>query len=76
MCIRDSVYEPLLALVPAELRGAIEPAELFHDVLVHRWFLSEAAGKEIDFFEVARSYIDDVLPDRAATVQAAETTGI
>ena len=70
------VYEPLLALVPAELRGAIEPAELFHDVLVHRWFLSEAAGKEIDFFEVARSYIADVLPDRAATVQAAETTGI
>jgi Domain of unknown function (DUF4032)/Lipopolysaccharide kinase (Kdo/WaaP) family len=66
------VYEPLQAMVPAELRGALEPAELFHDVLVHRWFLSESAGEEVDFFETARSYIDNALPDRVATVRAAE----
>jgi Domain of unknown function (DUF4032)/Lipopolysaccharide kinase (Kdo/WaaP) family len=69
------VYEPLQAMVPAKQRGVIEPAELFHDVLVHRWFRSEAAGEEVDFFETARSYIDDVLPDRAATVKAAESSG-
>jgi hypothetical protein len=66
------VYEPLLAMVPVKQRGVLEAAELFHDVLVHRWYLSEAAGKEVDFFKSARSYIEDVLPDRAATVRAAE----
>jgi Domain of unknown function (DUF4032) len=69
------VYEPLQALVPTKLRGVLEPAELFHDVLEHRWYLSEAAGEEVDFFDTARSYIADVLPDRAATVRAAEGTG-
>jgi Domain of unknown function (DUF4032)/Lipopolysaccharide kinase (Kdo/WaaP) family len=66
------VYEPLLAMVPVKQRGVLEAAELFHDVLVHRWYLSEAAGKEVDFFKSASSYIEDVLPDRAATVRAAE----
>ena len=68
------VYEPLLAMVPAKQRGVLEAAELFHDVLVHRWFLSETAGKEVDFFKSARSYIEDVLPERAATVRAAESS--
>jgi Domain of unknown function (DUF4032)/Lipopolysaccharide kinase (Kdo/WaaP) family len=69
------VYEPLQGIVPEDLRGVLEPAELFHDVLVHRWFLSEAAGREVDFFETARSYVANVLPGRAATVRAAESTG-
>ena len=68
------VFEPLRAMVPADLRPVIEPAELYHDVLVHRWYLSERAGHEVDFFEAARSYIDAVLPSRAATVSAAETS--
>ena len=66
------VYEPLLAMVPAKQRGVLEAAELFHDVLVHRWFLSEKAGREVDFFKSARSYVEDILPERAATVRAAE----
>jgi hypothetical protein len=69
------VYEPLQAMVPEELRGVLEPAELFHDVLEHRWYLSEAAGEEVEFFETARSYIADILPGRAATVRAAEVSG-
>ena len=35
------VYEPLMAMVPPEARGKLEPAELFHEILVHRWYLSE-----------------------------------
>jgi len=65
------VFEPLRAMIPPELRGLMEPAELYHDVLVHRWFLSERAGHEVDFFEATRSYIEEVLPSRAATVAAA-----
>lgn len=59
-----SVYEPILALVPADARGKLEPAEIFHEILVHRWFLSEQAGHEVDIFDTARDYIDTVLASR------------
>jgi hypothetical protein len=57
-------YEPVMAMVPPELRGKLEPAEMFHEILEHRWFLSERAGHEVDLMETARSYIDTVLAER------------
>ena len=56
------VYEPLWAMVPAELRDRLEPAELFHEVLEHRWYLSERRAREVELFDAARVYIDEVLP--------------
>jgi hypothetical protein len=64
------IYEPLVGMVPRELRGRLEPAEVFHEVLVHRWYLSERAGHEVGIFETARDYIDTVLttkPEEALT---------
>ncbi|KAA1419101.1 DUF4032 domain-containing protein [Nocardioides humilatus] len=58
------VYEPLTALLPREQRGKLEPPEFFHEVLVHRWYLSEQAGQEVDIFESARDYVASVLPHR------------
>ena len=55
------IFEPIMAMVPLEARGKLEPAELFHEILVHRWYLSERAGREIGIFETARDYIDTVL---------------
>jgi hypothetical protein len=43
------------------LRRKLEPAEIFHEVLEHRWFLSEQAGHEVETTEAARSYVNDVL---------------
>jgi len=65
------VYEPLMAMVPREARGKLEPAEIFHEVLVHRWYLSEQAGHEVDFFETARDYIDTVLMKKPEEALAA-----
>jgi tRNA A-37 threonylcarbamoyl transferase component Bud32 len=59
-----TVYEPVTGMIPRELRGRLEPAEVFHELLEHRWYLSERAGKEVDIFEATRSYIDTVLPKR------------
>jgi len=62
------IYEPIIAMVPPEARGKLEPAEIYHEILVHRWLLSERAGAEVDLFETARDYIDNVLktkPDEA-----------
>ena len=55
---------------PRGARQASSPPEIFHEVLVHRWFLSERAGHEVDIFEAARDYIDTVLtqkPEEAVT---------
>ena len=41
------VFEPTLAAVPADLRGKLEDAEVFHQILEHRWFLSEEAGEDV-----------------------------
>lgn len=55
------IYEPVIAMIPPEARGKLEPAEVFHEILVHRWYLSEHAGHEVDIFETARDYIDHFL---------------
>src|SRR5918994_1757851 len=71
-------FEPIVHSVPIELRSKLEPAELYHEVLEHRWFLSEAAGTEISMQEAAQSYMNTVLrglPDEAVAVSAMESTG-
>jgi hypothetical protein len=54
-------YEPIIAMVPPSARGKLEPAEIYHEILVHRWYLSERAGHEVNIFETARDYIDSEL---------------
>lgn len=66
-----TVYDPIVSMIPAEFRGRLEPAEVFHEVLEHRWYLSERAGREIDIFEAARAYIHDELPARPEEALAA-----
>jgi hypothetical protein len=63
---RDEVFEPTVAAVPAELQGRLPAAEIFHQVLEHRWFLSERAKKDVGLDEAIRSYIASELPQRPA----------
>ena len=57
------IYESLVAMMPAWLRGRMEQAEFFHEVLVHRWYLSERTGGEADIFDTAADYLASVLPE-------------
>jgi hypothetical protein len=66
------VFEPTIAAVPEALSGRLEPAELFHQVLDHRWYLSEAAGHDVGLSEAVKSFVDTVLP-RATVPGLAET---
>ena len=61
------VFEPIVRLVPPELRGKLEPAEIFHEILEHRWYLNEDSKTEIDLFETARDYVDEVLTTKPDT---------
>ena len=64
------IYEPIMAMVPHELRGTLEPAEIFHEILQHRWYLSEKAGHEYGIFDTARDYLASVLPEKPRVVPA------
>ncbi|MGY1709460.1 DUF4032 domain-containing protein [Geodermatophilus sp. SYSU D00758] len=56
------VWAPVVEAAPPELTGRLAPAELFHEVLEHRWFLSEQAGGDVGTAAAARSYVRTVLP--------------
>jgi hypothetical protein len=58
------VFNPIVNSVPAEHLGRVEPAQLFHEVLEHRWYLSEAAGHDVGLDFACESYISGVLPYR------------
>ena len=47
--------------MPPELRGRRAAAEIFHELLEHRWFLSERAGKDVGLTETIPSYVEKVL---------------
>ncbi len=66
-----TVYEPITAMVPHALRGRLEPAEVFHEILEHRWFLSEQTGRPVHTIDAAQSYIDTVLSQRPEEAIAA-----
>ena len=58
------VFRPVVQAVPRDLRGKLEPAEVFHEVLEHRWFLSEQARRDVGTAAAVRSYIATVLPQK------------
>ncbi|MGD9996688.1 MAG: DUF4032 domain-containing protein [Ilumatobacteraceae bacterium] len=64
-------FQPTIAAIPEGLVGKLEPAELYHQVLEHRWFLSERAGFDVGMGEAIESYVRDVLataPDEQRTL--------
>lgn len=58
------VFEPTIAAVPAEMRSKLEPAEIFHEVLEHRWYMSEAAGYDVSMQDAVADYVANVLSNR------------
>jgi Domain of unknown function (DUF4032)/Lipopolysaccharide kinase (Kdo/WaaP) family len=55
------VFDPVVRSVPKDQCGKLEPAEIFHEVLEHRWFLSERAGADVGLDVAAAAYVADVL---------------
>jgi len=58
----EEVYNPVIAAVPEDLRDRLQPAEIFSEVLEHRWYMSETAGRDVGIMAAARDYIKHVLP--------------
>jgi hypothetical protein len=62
------IYTPIVESIPVELVGRLAPAEMFHEILEHRWFLSELEGADVGTTAAAQSYFRTVLPQSAPEV--------
>lgn len=62
------IFEPTVRAIPRDQRGKLEPAQLFHEVLDHRWYISEQQKRDVPMREAVQSYIDKVLRHRPEEV--------
>jgi hypothetical protein len=58
------IFEPVVRAIPKDLRGKLEPAEVFHQLLEHRWYRSQNEKRNVPLAEALTSYIDTVLRHR------------
>ena len=58
------VFNPSVQLIPHNLKGGLDDAEIFHEILEHRWYLSEARGADVGMPYASKSYVDNVLKKR------------
>jgi hypothetical protein len=58
----EEVYDPVVASIPEDLGDRLAPPEVFHEILEHRWYLSEQAGRDVGTTAAAGSYFTTVLP--------------
>jgi hypothetical protein len=58
------VFDHVIDQIPLELRGRVEPAQMFHEILEHRWYLGEKAGKDLGLDFATQEYIHNILPFR------------
>lgn len=69
----SEVFEPAVAAIPVELWGKREAAEVFHEILEHRWYLSQESGKDVGLMPATDSYVETVLrhaPDERTVLAA------
>ncbi len=58
------VYEPVVEAIPTEMGERLEPVEIFHQVLEHRYYLSERRQSEVDNLEALDDYMRSILSHR------------
>ncbi|MBL1111771.1 DUF4032 domain-containing protein [Streptomyces sp. 110] len=61
--VRD-VFRPTVRAVPKELRGATDTAQIYYELLEHRWLLSERTGRDVGLDATVEDYIRTVLTHR------------
>jgi hypothetical protein len=57
----SNAFEPVITSIPKELAGKLEPAEIYHQVLEHRWYMSEKESKDVSLQDAVSSYVENVL---------------
>ncbi|KAK1179142.1 DUF4032 domain-containing protein [Streptomyces sp. NBS 14/10] len=63
--VRD-VFRPTVRAVPLELRGSTDTAQIYHELLEHRWLLCERDGRDVGLEAAVGDYVRTVLGPRRA----------
>lgn len=71
-------YEPVVRAIPRSMRSKLEAPEFYHEILEHKWFLSQRAQRDVSMDETVQDYILTQLPNRRdeKSLIATETTAI
>jgi hypothetical protein len=56
------IYDPVVASIPPALRDKLAPAEVFHEVLEHRWYLSRRTERPVSTPDATAAYVAEILP--------------
>lgn len=54
-------FEPVVRMVPADMMGKRDPAQIYHELLDYRWYQSQRENREVPLLEATQGYIADVL---------------
>ncbi len=65
----DEVYGKVVDAIPAAHADRLEPVEVFHEVIEHKWYLSEQRGGDVGIDRALESYVTSVLPQSSDTKQ-------
>jgi hypothetical protein len=57
----EGVYHGTLDAIPPGQRAKLDDAEIFHQLLEHRWYRSERAGRDLPMSDVVASYTREIL---------------
>lgn len=68
-------FDLALSGIPEEMQSKLDEAELYHQVLEHRWFLSERARGDVGMEEAVASYVQTVLAHAPAEQIITTTDG-
>ncbi|NJQ00167.1 DUF4032 domain-containing protein [Streptomyces zingiberis] len=72
--VRD-VFRPTVRRVPKELRGSADVAQIYHELLEHRWLMSERAERDVGLDATVEDYLRTVLRPRLARAAASGAGG-
>lgn len=56
------VYDRVIDAIPPELSAKLEPAQVFHEVLEHRWYLGQQRKSNVPLEEAIEDYLANVMP--------------
>jgi hypothetical protein len=63
------VYEPLIESIPEEIFSRLEPAEVFHSMLEHRYLMAERLSSDVSNEVALDDYLQTVLQHQPAERQ-------
>lgn len=57
-------YEPVVRAIPRSMRKKLPAPEFYHELLEHKWFMSQRLGKDVTWDKAVQDYILNVLTYR------------